>query len=291
MQDLWYVVLSSAVLGLDALWLVGVRSSVRNRPSTLAAHPTAYQAAYLLGGENRVVETAVAKLLHEGRLRANRDLGVVRVREASGGDPVDMAVLSALSVSTPVIDLVRERGGRAVLSVLRSLDEAGLRVRDQDHARIKRFVLVPWGLFFLLLALGLNGVISVGVWAVLFFAVCAYATFVKRKLPRLTPAGEELASRIRLGEERVPELEHPTTGPVALLGFTAYPDEEVREAALGGKRAPVGATRKSSDSSGSSCGGSCSSCSSASSCSSSCGSTSDSGSSSCGGGSSCSSSS
>ena len=281
LEVLWFV-----LFGLDVLLLVRLRRKIRLRPSTPDVELTAYEAACLVGGRNRVIETAVAKLLDDGRLRATRAAGLVRVEGVKVEDPVDVAVLSGLRTPTPLSTVVSTcRDTEKVLAIVEELSALGLCTTDRDRASVKEFY---WHLLILgslWIPITLTSTIY-GPGLLVSIVLVLYAISIASGVSTLTNAGEDLAARVRSGKFHVPEFENKIVAAVALRGLRVYPDGEARAAAY--SRSRQSQTRSSCSSS--SCGGggcSSSSCSSVSdSGSSSCGS-----SSSCGGGSSCSSSS
>ncbi|GGS50403.1 MULTISPECIES: TIGR04222 domain-containing membrane protein [Actinokineospora] len=237
-----------------------------------------HELAYLAGGPRRVVETAVARLLDLGKLKASRNGTVRVVAGATATDMVDRAVLTdAKRYSNRTVGLLVDRVGRddTVRAVRTSLAVKGLLV-DGGAMRARLAAVPALVLLVVGVARWVNGISKgypVG-WLTVGLIVTAVVTVALYRAPlsERTYAGERVLGQAR-GKSRPgagteAALLGGATTAVLFAGLTAYPDPEI-STALAATRAS-GAGLGSSGSSGYACSG-------ASSCS-------GGGSSSCGGG-------
>lgn len=225
-----------------------------------------HELAYLAGGPRRVVETAVARLLDLGRLRASRNGTVRVVAGATATDTVDRAVLGdAERYANRTISLLVDRVGRdeSVRAVRTSLVNKGLLV--DGGAMRARLAAVP---ALVLLAVGIarwvNGVaqgypvgwLTVGLIVTAVVAIALYRAPVAER----TYAGERLLRQAKApargGVSTEAALVGGATTAVLFGGLAAYPDPEVSTALVAAKSGSWSAGAGTSSHSGHSCSGS-----------------------------------
>ncbi|MGQ0837890.1 TIGR04222 domain-containing membrane protein [Actinokineospora sp.] len=242
------------------------------------AHPprhdqlTLDELAYLAGGAQRVVETAVARLVDAGKLRPSRSGSVQAVHGATANYPIDRAVLAdAQRYGHRTLTLLVDRVGQdaAVRGIGAGLAGKGLLV-DKGTARA-RLSAVPVAVLFVVgvarWANGLSEGRSIG-WLTLALVVTAVVgiALYRRPVAARTFTGDRVFRQARRGRGSLPG---PSTngadyallgGGAAMMvvfgGLAAHPDVEL--AAMEAHRASAAGSSSSS----SSCGGSSSSCSS-----------------------------
>ena len=140
--------------------VVLVRAEVRGfAPRTSSYAPDLYERAFLHGGRDRVVDTALAGLIEDGSVRVTRSRKLHRTRD-DGADDAQRAVLSLLGRESVLAALRRafRRSGYCD-PMRRRLVEEGLLVTSGVHTALRVLV---WG--FPLLALvavvrGVNGIL------------------------------------------------------------------------------------------------------------------------------------
>ncbi len=244
----------------------------RSAAGTVSADQlSVHELAYLAGGPRRVVETAVARLLDLGKLRASRHGTVRVVARATATDSVDREVLTHAERYRAIGPLVDRVGrGDAVRGVRTSLTVKGLLV-DGGAARARLAAVPAVVLLVVGVARWVNGVAQgfpVG-WLTVGLLITAVVTVVLFRAPigELTYAGERVLKQAKAAGANPSATEAALLGgaTVAVLfgGLAAYPDPEVSSALA---MARTGGA-SSSGSGGSSCGtSSCSGSSSSSSC-------------------------
>ncbi|SDC43993.1 TIGR04222 domain-containing membrane protein [Actinokineospora iranica] len=267
--------------GFAVLIALAVRIMARTASATerTPGQLTLDELAYLAGGTRRVVETAVARLLDEGKLRISRTGAVGVVDGARGGGAVDQAVLAdAKRYGHRTLRLLVDKVGQdaAVTRIGADLTRKGLLVdKGMSRARLSAAPLAV--LFAVGAARWVNGLSEgrpIG-WltlALLGTAVVAAVLF-RRPVPSRTYQGARMLAEARRGRAtassrtigaHAPDYALGTAaGLVVFGGLATYPDAEIA-AALETQRAATGYSASSSGtSSSSSCGGgSGSSCSS-----------------------------
>ncbi|WP_086830172.1 TIGR04222 domain-containing membrane protein [Allokutzneria sp. NRRL B-24872] len=226
MSTVFLVAYGTSVVGL-ALLTVWMRRSalVKSTVDTSVTELTWRDVAYLRGGQHRVAEAAIARLLHDGQLRTTRLGGLVRTENALAENEIEEAVLEAapLSVAVTVSALTtRVVGHDAMHLVADRLIANGLAISEQDRTKVRRaalplFALTALGVVAVLLQPWLL-VVSIPL-AALPIAVFAFAC---------RPLGTATTGGARLAEEAGSALPHPAAGPVALQGFQHFPDETLR---------------------------------------------------------------
>ncbi|WP_394362309.1 TIGR04222 domain-containing membrane protein [Amycolatopsis sp. SB7-3] len=291
-----YAVLLVFPLIAGLVWTIAAKLGTRTPSAEVSGpQPTVYEFAYLAGGSDRVVDTAIAALVDRGTLRVSSSKQL-QLTGPEPADPIEKAVAKSArpghnATTRGIRDRLRLSGPMQALA--KDLEARGLVVVDQGP-RIRRVV------YFLYLAVlvfgvvrliaGLAGDRPVGFLIPMLLAAGA-ATLIARALknrqpgPRPTAEGNRVLHKARSAHGRERKRGIPN-GPgyvggavlggaaaaVAFGGLASYPDEELSAALI---PPPV-----SSGFGGGSSGGGGSSCSSGgSSCSS--------GGSSCGGGGGC----
>ncbi|MCP3804539.1 TIGR04222 domain-containing membrane protein [Allokutzneria sp. A3M-2-11 16] len=206
-------------------WLAVRARRTALHKSTVDTKLTGYDVAYLRGGQQRVAEAAIARLLHAGQLRTTRLGGLVRTENATAEGSVEEAVLAAAPLSSPATVAalsarVIKRGG--LLPLADKLIANGLATGAQDRKRTVLYALP-------LLALAVFGMFAV--WIPLVLPPIAVFALVCRPLGTATRTGARLAEETK--------LDHPAAGPVASHGFQHFPDESLRLYAQDLRRAKV----------------------------------------------------
>ncbi|WP_326702944.1 TIGR04222 domain-containing membrane protein [Streptomyces cyaneofuscatus] len=140
------LVLTLAVALSTVLLLAKVSLSRSRRPS--AGHSPAvhdlYEAAFLNGGPARVTDTALTALYADGRVLIGGP-GIISVQRAHAQDPVERAVLQALSAApSGALHAVREAVMHhpAVQEIGDGLAQRGLLVRPADSRPVRRWALI-----------------------------------------------------------------------------------------------------------------------------------------------------
>ncbi|WAL69463.1 TIGR04222 domain-containing membrane protein [Amycolatopsis cynarae] len=230
-----------------------------------------WETAYLIGGPERVVDSAIASLISQERLRARSFEFLLPIGSALPTDPVERAVFEVVSA---------QQG----LSVTKTRTEAGRRreVRAAEASLARRGLLVRSRLDALFTASPVFAVAAVGVarlvngirlhrpvdFLVIFLLVTGAVLFSLLRRPSLRHTRAGLKARqatFRPGPTPVllPALSG-AVGPVVLSGLAAYPDTVIKTALFHLPPTGIGGTSSSgsssSDGSGSSCGSSGSSC-------------------------------
>ncbi|KZB80618.1 TIGR04222 domain-containing membrane protein [Amycolatopsis regifaucium] len=316
MKDTWgipgpaflavYAVLLVLPLLVGLLWTIAVRVGRKApRAAVSGPEPTVYELAFLAGGPDRVVDTAIAALVERGTLRVSSSKQL-QLTGPMPADPIEKAVAKGAkpgynATTRGMRDRLRMSGPMQALA--KDLEARGLVVAD----RAPRVRQVVYFLYLAVLVLGVVRLIAgissdhpVGFLVPLLIAA-GFATLVaravknKRPGPRPTGEGDRVLHRARSAHGRERKRAAPdgsavggamlggavlggAAAAVAFGGLSYYPDEELSEALIP-PPVPGGFGGGSSGGGGSSCGSS----SGGSSCSSG-GSSCSSGGSSCGGG-------
>ncbi|MBT2429328.1 TIGR04222 domain-containing membrane protein [Streptomyces sp. ISL-112] len=140
------LVLTFAVALSTVLLLTKVVASRSRRPSA-APFPVVldlYEAAFLNGGPARVTDTALTALYADGRVLIGGP-GIISVQRAHAQDPVERAVLQALSAApSGALHTVREAVMHhpAVQEIGDGLAQRGLLVRPADSRPVRRWALI-----------------------------------------------------------------------------------------------------------------------------------------------------
>ncbi|WP_020672994.1 TIGR04222 domain-containing membrane protein [Amycolatopsis nigrescens] len=284
------------------LWMMALRRGAGGADQ-LGALPSVYHLAYLAGGPDRVIDTAIAVLVEREQLRVATG-GRVYPVGSTPAQPLEQAVISRIpKTSGMTIGTVRSllREDEAVKRIVAELEERALIVPERKRRLVGPTIIGLYG-FAVLLGIarwsnGVNQGFPVGyLSALILVAIAAVvgAWYLNKKQTPVSPtaAGRELLERARSAEAERPAEAGPgedggraeenqralavatgggllvgAAGAVALGGLTSYPDEELSEA-----MAPPPAITTSSwgggssYGGGSSCGGSSSSCGGGASC-------------------------
>ncbi|MDH6244547.1 TIGR04222 domain-containing membrane protein [Mycobacterium sp. OTB74] len=268
---LGYVVSLLAMAGIRAVLL---RTGARGvNPETRL---DLYQTAYLAGGPARVVNTAIAQLALSGRILASRG-GSLTV--ASGTTPlsdVEAAVVEAVDLSGKRKAPRRLRKDPRILAVGDQLRAQGLLLDGARLAVFRAAALLPVAVWCIGLARVVNGAVlhrpvgALVAWLIVtaFVTVFIGGTFATNAAHRPSADGRRLLMSMRdqydagagrsLGVSRAPGIPHSAQlAGVALLGFTALSDVELRHSLISYAGGSVGSGSDGSGSDGSSsgCGG------------------------------------
>ncbi|GAB3438988.1 TIGR04222 domain-containing membrane protein [Actinophytocola sediminis] len=210
---------------------LGVRARAR-RPQLVEQPPELdlESVAYLAGGARRVLELAIARLIEDGAVRANRGGTIRAVRDATAWDPLGDAILKKLGRGSPNINtLIRSvRATKHLDQVSAALAAFQLVLTPKAAARANRLARL-W--LFLLLFVGVarfvNGIIElqpVGFLMIqLVVTVMVLIVLSNRRIRPRTVHGDRALDQARAGITDGVEL-------VALGGLAAFPDDDVRGA-------------------------------------------------------------
>ncbi|MFB9903332.1 TIGR04222 domain-containing membrane protein [Allokutzneria oryzae] len=250
-----FLALYGAALAIAVVWALVVRLRVRRGARSGSAEPVGLdELAYLTGGGERVVELAMSRLLLGNKLRTSRTAGGVKAVEGARAEhPVDAAVLSSTEGATPVPAARLGRwleNHKSVRAVRDRVVQAGL-VTDLDATARSRKGVIP------LLLLGAVGVLRwftglfggypIGYLTLLLLLTGLLAVLLRAwRLPALTSTGARLtnaATQVVTAPDTAVDvpglhtaaLRHPQLGPIALRGFSAYPDQATRISAIKGE--------------------------------------------------------
>ena len=279
------------VLLVVALIVRGIVSGVARQRAARVADvpagppPTVYQLAYLAGGPDRAVDTAIAALVERGQLRVNSYKQLSQAGPLPA-EPLERAVAETAQLKTTAMVRSQVRRSPVMQALENGLEQRGLLV---PAAALKQARTIGFALQLAVLAVGVvrlvNGVslhrpVGILVFLVLVAAVLTLLAWLGRTKTgtrQPTAAGHRLLGQARAASSGpMPGgmlaggmLLGGAAAAVALGGLAMYPDEELSAALL-----PPQTFGGGGSSGGSSCGGSScssSSCSSGSSCGSSCG--------------------
>lgn len=272
------------VVGL--VWTIAVKLSAKAPRATVSGpEPTVYELAYLAGGPDRVVDTAIAALVDRGTLRVSSS----KQLQLTGPEPADPIERSVAKASRPGHNATtrdirnRLRMSGPMQALAKGLETRGLVATDRSR-QIRQFV---YFLYLAVLVLGVVRLIAgiagdrpVGflvplLISAVFATVIARALRNKRPGPRPTSEGGRILHRARSahGRERkrgIPNapgyagaaglgLLGGAAAAVAFGGLASYPDDELSAALI---PPPVsGGFGGGSSGGGSSCSSGGSSCS------------------------------
>ncbi|MFE6616116.1 TIGR04222 domain-containing membrane protein [Amycolatopsis sp. NPDC057786] len=278
------------VVGL--VWTIAVKLGAKSPRATVSGPaPTVYELAYLAGGPDRVVDTAIAALVDRGTLRVSSSKQL-QLTGPEPADPIEKAVAKGArpgynATTRGIRDRLRMSGPMQALA--KGLEERGLVVADRSP-RIRRVV---YFLYLAVLVLGVVRLIAgiagdrpVGFLIPLLISA-VFATVISRALknkrpgPRPTSEGGRILHRARSAHGRERKRGIPN-GPgyagaagagllggaaaaVAFGGLASYPDDELSAALIpppvsGGFGGGSSGGGSSCSSGGSSCSGGGSSC-------------------------------
>lgn len=291
-----YAILLVLPLIVALLWTIAVKVGRKTpRAAVSGPQPTTYELAYLAGGPDRVVDTAIATLVDRGTLRVS-SAKELQLTGAEPADPIERAVAKSAkpghkSTTRGIRDRLRMSGPMQALA--KDLEARGLVVAD----RTPQIRQVAFVLYLAVLVLGVARLIAgissdrpVGFLIPLLISA-AFATLIARALknkrsgPRPTSEGSRVLHRAKSAHGRERKRGVPTgqvvggaaggavlggaAVAVALGGLAFYPDEELSAALIpppvsggfGGGSSGGGSSCSSSGGSscssggGSSCGG------------------------------------
>ncbi|GAA4025040.1 hypothetical protein GCM10022247_56910 [Allokutzneria multivorans] len=224
MSTFFVVAYGSSLLGL--IFLTAWARRPAPAKSTVDIELSCFDVAYLRGGQQRVAEAAIARLLHDGQLRTTRLGGLVRVENALGDNEIEEAVLAAAPLSSAVTVsafTTRVLKRDAVLFSAEELITSGLAISERDRTKLRRA------------GLPLFAFAALGVVAVLLQPWLLVVSIPLAALPigifvlACRPLGTATALGARRAQEAGSALTHPAAGPVALQGFQHFPDETLRQ--------------------------------------------------------------
>ncbi|WP_410654768.1 TIGR04222 domain-containing membrane protein [Amycolatopsis sp. lyj-112] len=284
-----YAVLLVLPLIVALLWTIAVKLGRKApRAAVSGPQPTTYELAYLAGGPDRVVDTAIAALVDRGTLRVSSSKQL-QLTGAEPADPIERAVAKGAkpgysNTTRGIRDRLRMSGPMQALA--KGLEARGLLVADATP-QIRRVV---FGLYLAVFVLGVVrlfagisrdrpiGFLIPLLIAALFATLVARAVKKKRTGPRPTSEGSRVLHRAKSahGRERKRGISHGAAVggaaggavlggaavAVALGGLAFYPDEELSAALIPppvsggfGGGSSGGSTCSTGSSGGSSCGG------------------------------------
>ncbi|RSM83770.1 TIGR04222 domain-containing membrane protein [Amycolatopsis sp. WAC 01375] len=286
------------IVGL--LWTIAAKLGRKApRAAVSGPEPTVYELAYLAGGPDRVVDTAIAALVDRGTLRVS-STKQLQLTGSEPADPIEKAVAKGArpgynATTRGIRDRLRMSGPMQALG--KGLEDRGLVVADRAP-RIRQVVYFLYSAVLVLgvarLIAGISGDHPVGFLIPLLLAA-GFATLVaqvvknKRSGPRPTGEGDRILHRARSahGRERNRGIPNATAvggtsggammggavlggaaAAVAFGGLSYYPDDELSAALIpppvsggfGGGSSGGGSTCSSGGSSCSGGGGGGSSC-------------------------------
>ncbi|MEC3981568.1 TIGR04222 domain-containing membrane protein [Amycolatopsis sp. H20-H5] len=287
MNELW------GISGPAFLWLYGglllvpilvrfgwAALATRRAPAADNARPlTVYELAYLAGGPDRAVDTAVAALVERGALRVSSTAKKVLATGETPADRLEQHVVANVgdNGSSTSSLRIRVRPAKALKALGAGLQARGLVLEPERLKLIRRTVV---GLYLVLIVLGcarwVGGVSAKHpvAYLVALIVVAVIATIIAwRRAGRsdhgmLTRAGRRMlgdAEKQRKGASPTGTLLAGAAGAVALGGLVMYPDDELAGALLpmhaqnvawgGSGNSTGGYTCSFSSSGGSSCSG------------------------------------
>lgn len=234
-----FLLLYGVALVVVVAFAVYLRWAVR-RPRLAEPGPVADAnlVAYLAGGEERVVETALARLVEQGAVRVTRKGMVTRTTDTVA-DPLDQAVLTALGGRTrEVADLVRRAvGATQVTGVATSAAARGLAISPARSSRARRGGVLAMTLLLVVgvvrLVTGIAGGYPVG-----HLVIELLVTGVVLVVLLTTGRGVDLSTVHRAGVLKAAREATDTANRVAVGGLGAYPDTAVATALLSTRRPP-----------------------------------------------------
>lgn len=266
MEDTWgipgptflaiYAALLVLPLVVGLLWTISVKLGHKAPRATVSGPaPTVYELAYLAGGPDRVVDTAIAALVDRGTLRVSSSKKL-QLAGPEPADPIEKAVARSAkpghnSTTRGIRDRLRMSGPMQALA--KDLEARGLVAVDKTP-QIRQVVFsIYLGALILGVVRLIAGIASdhpVG-FLIFLVIVAGIATLLaraarnKRVGPRPTGEGDRILHRARSahGRERKRGIPNqPSMGGGALLGGAAaavafgglalYPDEELSAALI-----------------------------------------------------------
>jgi uncharacterized protein (TIGR04222 family) len=237
-MDPWKIYLGLLPLPLVAwaLWILAMK--LPRRPHADTDRPlTVYELAYLVGGDNRVVETAIAALVERGVLRPSSD-GSIRATGAKPSEPLEAAVVGAASGRTAWAIVQRVRLSASVRTLAADLARRGL-LAGNGMARViyrsgfwSYLVLLGAGVATVALLLVQGRQLGIAPALLVMNAVACLLTFrmSRENAPvRTTPRGRRVLSMQRLRLHQGVGFAG-AAGAVAVGGLAMYPDQELGQA-------------------------------------------------------------
>ncbi|WP_020658036.1 TIGR04222 domain-containing membrane protein [Amycolatopsis benzoatilytica] len=251
----------TALVAVGVAWLLWPSVALALRGGTqadLASPLDVYRFAYLAGGPNRVVDTAIAALLEQNRLRASSGGRLSRIASGLLATPIEAAIYEAVGQSSRTVAQVR--ASKAVLpptqELGRDLERRGLVVVVSGRYRVG-IALAFLALFAVGAIRSVNGAhlhrptsnLNVFLVVTAILAVLAFSTRDRTKA-RPTKAGRALVDSTRADRQTAGVLGTALVAGAASLvavgGFAQYPDGVTSAALMSGGGSSGG---------GSSCGG------------------------------------
>ncbi|WP_435124738.1 TIGR04222 domain-containing membrane protein [Actinacidiphila sp. bgisy144] len=264
---LYAVLAVVAVAAVPLLWSP-LRTARAHTGRPVGTRSDVYTLALVSGGGKRVVDTAVQALLAAGQVRVSRDHRIRPVSGATAAEPVQQAVLSAITALDGA-DLhgVRARAGdsAAVRSVHDEAVGQGLVLGGRQRKRARRALLAPAAVLVLGVVRVVHGIAAgrpVILLCVELTALVAALVLLGARSPRLTAAGRQLRALAGGGPADLPSPllfgnyggGYPASTPAVVLGVAAFGAVGLADAEL--RTALYGSVSMSSSGGGSSCGGS-----------------------------------
>ncbi|GLY69733.1 TIGR04222 domain-containing membrane protein [Amycolatopsis taiwanensis] len=262
-----FLAIYACLLALPVVLMLGWLVALRGRPATIVAPlPSAYHYAYLIGGPDRVVDTATATLIDQEHLRVDSRGRLTAIGRRPPSEPLAAEIWRS----------VRENPSRPVFSVRANLGRHSLVTRIGADL-VNRGMVVPkvkltdvwWTvvvLYALVLTLGIvrmfNGLVlerPVG-YLQLLIVLATLLTITalgsrRRFTTTVTARGAQARQAAQAGQVA---LLTGVVGAVVVGGLPEYPDPEIGAAFVPspGWSGSTGGSGCSSVDSGSSCGSS-----------------------------------
>ncbi|AHI00160.1 TIGR04222 domain-containing membrane protein [Kutzneria viridogrisea] len=231
-------------IGVALLAALLVRVAAKAAQAGPARQLSASELGYLSGGPARAVETAVARLLESGALRASRGTGYLVATGPASADPLEAAVLRKCRPPTGyglVALQNRLAESRELAAIGEQLVRDGLVVAPARARGFRTLSAAPMGLVFLVgLARFVNGVNLhrpagwLGALLVLSAALTVLLALLLRKQHLRTFRGDRVLSRTMKARNVIGSNEAlllgGAAGAVVLGGLLAFPDRDVTSA-------------------------------------------------------------
>jgi uncharacterized protein (TIGR04222 family) len=221
---------------VGALWISGrLRRSMWSRPAREITTPLSEdEVAYLCGGDKRVVETAIARLVERESLRVERS-GVLTATGGPASTELEKDILGTVRSRPRTAGEIGCTGHYSVRLARQGLLERGLLTTETPAQTF--LVTLPLLVVFLVGVARLVNGIALGrpVVFLIILLVLSFLVLIGRLAPgdspRRTRAGDQLAAEIAAHDARAPIS--PLVGAaglVAIGGFGLFPDEAIATA-------------------------------------------------------------
>ncbi|WP_116206675.1 TIGR04222 domain-containing membrane protein, partial [Amycolatopsis circi] len=252
----------AVVLLVQLSWPSIARSRRQNAPAVVEAplQPDVYQLAYLAGGSDRTVDTAIATLLEQELLRVSSKGKLSAIGKRPTRKRLERAVHDAAKGGTATVALVRRSSvvQQEVDKIREDLGRRGLVAVGDGPDNFRTGISVAYAALLLIgIVRAVNGAqldrpIGGLIALLVVTGILTLITFASRKSPKkpqVTDAGHAVVVRARedakVAQERPEEFAETSrngggvlfagaAGVVALGGIALYPDDEMSTALLSG---------------------------------------------------------